>query len=64
MCKLFETLTNRFLNSVRCAKHMEKKTTVPEDIIDVSLLHLGTASGDLEKFLTNMLGYMKKSAIM
>ena len=53
--KLFETLTGRFLNSVKCGNEI-RIATVPKDTMYVSLPYLGQISHELEIFLLKLLG--------
>ena len=53
--KLFETLTGRFLNSVKCGNETQI-ATVPKDTMYVSLPYLGQISHELEIFLLKLLG--------
>ena len=53
--KLFETLTGRFLNSVKCGNETQI-ATVPKDTMYISLPYLGQISHQLEYFLLKLLG--------
>ena len=53
--KLFETLTGRFLNSVKCGNEAQI-AIVPENTMCISLPYLGQISHELEFFLLKLLG--------
>ena len=53
--KLFETLTGRFLYSVKCGNETQI-ATLPNDTMYVSLPYLGQISHELQFFLLKLLG--------